>query len=57
MSTRPESAVTFKCLYNTGSLSCSTFYLIRKVDCLSVELGVVNVASSTPLVFGALESS
>ena len=57
MSTRPESAVTFKCLYNTGSLSGSTFYLIRKVDCLSVELGVVNVASSTPLVFGALQSS
>ena len=57
MSTKPGSAVTFKCLYNTGSLSFSTFYLIREVDCLSVKLGVVNVASSTLLLFGALQSS
>ena len=51
-----RSSVTFKCLNNAARLSRFTFYLGRKVDvaCLSVELGVVNVASSTLKVVGIL---
>ena len=50
--------VTFKCLYNTASLSGFTFCLSPKIDvhCLLVGLGVVNAPASTLLVIGVLQS-
>lgn len=55
MPTRYKLPNTFKCLQNAANLSRFTFCLSCKVDvgCLSVELGVANVVSST-VVFGAL---
>ena len=52
---KSRSPVTFKCLYNTASLSSFTFSPSSgdDVSCLSVKLGVVNiVVSFTLLVFG-----
>ena len=43
MSARSGSFITFKCLYNVISLSCSPFCYNGKVDGLSLKVGVANV--------------
>ena len=54
ISARPESPVTFKCLYNAIILSRFTFCLNCRVDVASVVSGSVNDVPSTLLVFGVL---
>lgn len=54
-----RSPVTFTCLYSAASFSHFAFYLSNIVDVAfqSVELGVINIVSSTLHMFDVLQTS